>query len=261
MHILQYPFGNLGNLEKYDLHEARNIYMKTSDVLILKGWHLLQSNCETHVANLIIEERRDDYFSFSLARSNRVVFYFHDSFGSRAYPFRIHIIKKLATILQAHVITIDYRGFADSDGWPTEEGLIKDVKSTLQWYNSHLNDNSAKEEQFFSSDQEILRSECSSTNRGMSSLSEACQDDLITQSCKSILKKTQQLKSPPKFYFYGHSLGASLALAATLEGQIYNDSRFGGLIMEAPFLTLSDAALNHVISSPLQIFSYFKANM
>lgn len=35
---------------------------------------------------------------------------------------RVELSKALSSTLGAHVIIIDYRGFADSTGWPTEEG-------------------------------------------------------------------------------------------------------------------------------------------
>jgi pimeloyl-ACP methyl ester carboxylesterase len=28
----------------------------------------------------------------------------------------------LSSVLQSHVLAVDYRGFGDSSGWPTEEG-------------------------------------------------------------------------------------------------------------------------------------------
>ena len=38
----------------------------------------------------------------------------------RAFHSRVSIIKKMAEQLQAHVITFDYRGFGDSEGWVRE---------------------------------------------------------------------------------------------------------------------------------------------
>jgi pimeloyl-ACP methyl ester carboxylesterase len=35
---------------------------------------------------------------------------------------RVELVKALAAMLEAHVVTVDYRGFADSTGWPSEEG-------------------------------------------------------------------------------------------------------------------------------------------
>lgn len=35
---------------------------------------------------------------------------------------RVELVKTLSATLGCHVIAVDYRGFADSTGWPSEEG-------------------------------------------------------------------------------------------------------------------------------------------
>ena len=32
-----------------------------------------------------------------------------------------------------HVLAIDYRGFGDSESFPTEEGLVEDAKAAYRW--------------------------------------------------------------------------------------------------------------------------------
>jgi pimeloyl-ACP methyl ester carboxylesterase len=34
----------------------------------------------------------------------------------------VELVKTLSATLGCHVIAVDYRGFADSTGWPSEEG-------------------------------------------------------------------------------------------------------------------------------------------
>lgn len=34
----------------------------------------------------------------------------------------MELIKALSATMASHVIAVDYRGFGDSKGWPTEEG-------------------------------------------------------------------------------------------------------------------------------------------
>lgn len=34
----------------------------------------------------------------------------------------MELAKSLASRLDAHVVAVDYRGFGDSTGWPSEEG-------------------------------------------------------------------------------------------------------------------------------------------
>ena len=47
--------------------------------------------------------------------------------------FRIASYTSYTTRLGANVLALDYRGFADSEGTPTEEGLRQDARAAWQW--------------------------------------------------------------------------------------------------------------------------------
>jgi abhydrolase domain-containing protein 12 len=51
---------------------------------------------------------------------------------NRAASFRIQAYKQF-TALNANVVAIDYRGFGDSHGTPTEEGLYSDARAAYRW--------------------------------------------------------------------------------------------------------------------------------
>ena len=51
---------------------------------------------------------------------------------NRAAPVRIQAYKHF-TALGMNVVAIDYRGFGDSQGKPTEEGLLRDARATYRW--------------------------------------------------------------------------------------------------------------------------------
>lgn len=42
--------------------------------------------------------------------------------------------------MSANVIAIDYRGFGDSDGVPTEAGLVKDARAAWDWIKARSGD-------------------------------------------------------------------------------------------------------------------------
>lgn len=51
---------------------------------------------------------------------------------NRAAPFRIQAYSQF-TALNVNVVVIDYRGFGDSEGFPSEEGLQRDARATYKW--------------------------------------------------------------------------------------------------------------------------------
>ena len=56
----------------------------------------------------------------------------HGNGGSRAWDPRIESVQLLAD-MGYHVLALDYRGFGDSDGFPSEEGLLDDSKRAYKW--------------------------------------------------------------------------------------------------------------------------------
>lgn len=55
----------------------------------------------------------------------------------RAAPFRIELCSNLVD-MGYHVFALDYRGYGDSTGVPTEEGVVRDL---LKLYDVILNNN------------------------------------------------------------------------------------------------------------------------
>jgi abhydrolase domain-containing protein 12 len=51
---------------------------------------------------------------------------------NRAAPFRIEAYA-MFTALGVNVVAKDYRGFGDSQGTPSEEGLQRDARATYKW--------------------------------------------------------------------------------------------------------------------------------
>ncbi|CAB3995229.1 Hypothetical predicted protein [Paramuricea clavata] len=67
-----------------------------------------------------------------------VILYMHGNAYSRATQHRTSTYKVLSA-LGCHVIAHDYRGFGDSDGIPTEQGLIDDSLTVFQWILANTN--------------------------------------------------------------------------------------------------------------------------
>ena len=59
--------------------------------------------------------------------------YLHGNVGTRAVSTRIRTYSTFSSRMRVNVLTIDYRGFAESTGYPTERGTIDDAFSAIKW--------------------------------------------------------------------------------------------------------------------------------
>lgn len=82
-----------------------------------------------------------DFFNKRLVESKRIIIYFHGNAASRAVSYRVETAKQLASVLEANVVLVDYRGFGDSEGWPSEEGTKKDARAVMNWITTIFENN------------------------------------------------------------------------------------------------------------------------
>lgn len=61
------------------------------------------------------------------------VLYLHGNAATRAVSTRVQIYSAFSSRMQVNVLTIDYRGFAENAGYPTERGTIDDALSAIKW--------------------------------------------------------------------------------------------------------------------------------
>ena len=105
-------FANLSDCSSYGLTSCENLQLSTETGDKLGAWLISPYNKQ------IIE--RDAY-----------ILYLHGNGGSRGDSHCVDLYNKLSR-LGYHVLAIDYRGFGDSEGSPTEAGLIEDAKIAFQ---------------------------------------------------------------------------------------------------------------------------------
>lgn len=70
-------------------------------------------------------------------KKHPVILFLHGNAATRAFSARIQHYQAFSTRLGANVLAIDYRGFADSSGHPSEVGLVTDAKTAFDWLVSH----------------------------------------------------------------------------------------------------------------------------
>uniref|UniRef100_A0A158R699 Hydrolase_4 domain-containing protein n=1 Tax=Syphacia muris TaxID=451379 RepID=A0A158R699_9BILA len=127
---VKYPYRDYQNLSDYGvLMHGKNLYMETSDGVRLGFWHILPKSISQKLQN----NPTDEQFSNAISIPGySVVIYLHGNAMDRTTVHRIQLYNILSE-LDFHVIAVDYRGYGDSGGIPTETGLVEDTKTAFMY--------------------------------------------------------------------------------------------------------------------------------
>ncbi|KDN53011.1 alpha/beta-hydrolase [Tilletiaria anomala UBC 951] len=131
LHKMQVPFRpDFDNPVRYGIapYKTRNLRLTTSDRVQIGAWHVLPDQ--------YMKEHRgpfdEAHYDKALQKYPTVV-YLHGNAANRAAPFRTATYSLITSRLGANVVAIDYRGFGDSEGSPSEEGLVRDARAAWDW--------------------------------------------------------------------------------------------------------------------------------
>uniref|UniRef100_A0A7N6FEH4 AB hydrolase-1 domain-containing protein n=1 Tax=Anabas testudineus TaxID=64144 RepID=A0A7N6FEH4_ANATE len=127
-HRIRLPFFvDLSRPADFSLNHTINMYLTSEKGISLGVWH-------TVPANQWKEAQGKDlaWYQSTLSDGNPVFIYFHGNGGTRYDKYCIFIIALLSA-LGYHVVMPDYRGFGDSTGEPTEDGLTTDALYIYNW--------------------------------------------------------------------------------------------------------------------------------
>lgn len=251
-HLDTGPKMNLLDIHAMGLPEGKNIIVKTDDGLLLRGWHIMRPGAAVLYSNTLDSKDRDIFFDKSLAFADRLIVYFHGNSATRGQAFRVDTIKKIAAYLDADVITFDYRGFADSEGSPSENGTLLDSKAIVKYIESIVLQYRQNASGYLAKDniRNVAEKDKLSRNDDMTNSSQST----ITFSSKTEPRHPTPTYAQPKLFFYGHSLGSAIATASALQ---LNQQRIGaisGLILDSPFTDMPSAARAHPMTAAFRVF-------
>uniref|UniRef100_A0A3Q3KB84 AB hydrolase-1 domain-containing protein n=1 Tax=Monopterus albus TaxID=43700 RepID=A0A3Q3KB84_MONAL len=129
-HLLRLPFFvDLGRPEDV-LNHTCNFYLNTEEGISVGVWHTLPvSQWENAVG------RSPEWYWETLGNSHPVIIYLHGNTGTRWDQSGRTETLDLILIDAAgyHVLSLDYRGFGDSTGEPSEAGLTSDALYLYHW--------------------------------------------------------------------------------------------------------------------------------
>ncbi|XP_046457260.1 lysophosphatidylserine lipase ABHD12-like [Daphnia pulex] len=129
---VRWPFGvDFADPESQGLSGARNLYLETDADVKVGVWHILPES----VMDAKFETPEDSFSS-----GHPIILYLHGNSGSRAGSHRIELYKILQS-LNYHVVTMDYRGYADStQAHMSEDGVITDATAVYNYIKKHSKD-------------------------------------------------------------------------------------------------------------------------
>ena len=107
----------------HEVTEYGPLKLKTTDGLELGAWHIASN-----------ETSRS-----AISHNNPFLLYFHGNAGTRALKYRTETYKSLFNAFPlSELLVIDYRGFGDSEGTPSEQGLLQDALTAWNYVTTSL---------------------------------------------------------------------------------------------------------------------------
>ncbi|CAF0706654.1 unnamed protein product [Brachionus calyciflorus] len=137
-HFLHLPFKNLSNPLEFNLNNTHAFVLNHDDIQ-LGAWHILP-----HDKQLKPSSNLQEHFEINIEKSfeskkSITILYLHGNTNDRSTYHRIQLYKYLSN-LGYNVVAVDYRGYGDSTGEPTEIDVVRDalftydfIKRTAPW--------------------------------------------------------------------------------------------------------------------------------
>ncbi|THH26904.1 hypothetical protein EUX98_g7281 [Antrodiella citrinella] len=137
-HKFRWPlYPNFDLPEAYGLAPGKtlNLHLQTPDNITLGAWFIVSDSY--HQAHRLSSALTPEALSLDVVskavRKYPTILFLHGTGGTRVNPSRLQFYKHATARLQANIFTIDYRGFGDSTGIPTEQGLETDAYTAWKW--------------------------------------------------------------------------------------------------------------------------------
>jgi abhydrolase domain-containing protein 12 len=114
-------------------HKTLNLQLNASDGVALGAWFVLSDTY--YLAQAPAPGTLTAHLGAAL-RAHPTVLFLHGNAASRAVPYRVQHAKAWSR-MGANVLALDYRGFGDSAGTPSEPGLARDAQAAWAWLRAH----------------------------------------------------------------------------------------------------------------------------
>ncbi|KAM6501247.1 abhydrolase domain containing protein, partial [Amanita muscaria] len=125
-------FADFDHPEKYGLAPNKTVNLKitTTDNETIGAWFVISD--KYYHALPSVPPQPLEHMRAALERHPTILF-LHGNAATRAVKARINDYNGFTSRLGVNVLAIDYRGFADSTGTPSEAGLVLDGRAAFDW--------------------------------------------------------------------------------------------------------------------------------
>ncbi|KIM43879.1 hypothetical protein M413DRAFT_443759 [Hebeloma cylindrosporum] len=134
-HIDFWWYNKFDHPENYGLAPGKtvNLKIRSSDNTTIGAWFIFS---DPFYQQLPFPPPPNGDFTFpqkehipSASKQNPTILFLHGNTGTRAHPLRTVLYTAFTARLKANVLAIDYRGFGDSEGYPSVHGVSKDARA------------------------------------------------------------------------------------------------------------------------------------
>ncbi|KAI6042625.1 Alpha/Beta hydrolase protein [Pisolithus marmoratus] len=135
MNAVKLPlFAQYDNPEIYGMAPGKVANMKivTPDNHTLGAWFILSDNVYQSMPFPPPPDAAENSVHEALA-SQPTILFLHGNTATRAFYVRVRQYSGFSSRVRANVLAIDYRGFGDSQGTPSETGLMIDSRAAWDW--------------------------------------------------------------------------------------------------------------------------------
>ncbi|XP_037097258.1 lysophosphatidylserine lipase ABHD12-like [Syngnathus acus] len=130
-HLLRIPYLVDLNHPEYVLNHTCNFYLDPEEGVRVGIWHTLPASQWDKASG-----RGPEWYRKTLGDGSPIIIYLHGNVGTRAIDHRVQLVKILSAA-GFHVLSLDYRGFGDSTGQPSERGVTTDALHLYTWVKQH----------------------------------------------------------------------------------------------------------------------------
>ncbi|XP_074885558.1 protein ABHD12B [Buteo buteo] len=127
LNLVAFPF--FADLRRPELllNNTISLYLTTEPGVTVGIWHTVPGS---RGAEAVGKDQR--WYEEALADAHPVIIYLHGNGGTRAASHRVQFLKMMGAA-DFHILALDYRGYGDSSGHPTESGFTTDVLALYDW--------------------------------------------------------------------------------------------------------------------------------
>ncbi|KAF8221426.1 alpha/beta-hydrolase [Tricholoma matsutake] len=129
-HIYSSGYNSFDHPENYGLAPGKtvNLKLRSSDNTTIGAWYVFSNKFYRNLPFPPSNTPQKNLIPVA-TRNNPTILFLHGNSGTRATPLRTALYTSYTSRLNSNVLAIDYRGFGDSEGLPTEDGVTLDARA------------------------------------------------------------------------------------------------------------------------------------